>query len=94
MKNLTHKKTAIVVFSLLSFVTFSQTTHTEINTVPIKRTLDWNTNSVFSDSIINIWSKRIVEYGKEGGKVNNLRILLARLHQRTNIQNINIFTTI
>ncbi|AEL25358.1 hypothetical protein [Cyclobacterium marinum] len=57
--------------------------------VPQKRSIQWNNDSEFKDSIIGIWVKKKVEYGPKKGKVSNPRVLLARLHSKTNIQETN-----
>lgn len=57
--------------------------------VPHERTINWNNKSVFYDSIIDSWAQKKIEYGKNGGKVNNPRILLARLHSKKDIAETN-----
>lgn len=48
--------------------------------VPQKRSIQWNNDSEFKDSINSIWVKKKVEYGQKKGKVSNPRDLLARLY--------------
>lgn len=57
--------------------------------VPHERTISWNVDSQFKDSIIGMWAQKTVEYGPKKGKVDNPRILLARLHARTNVHETN-----
>lgn len=57
--------------------------------VPQKRSIQWNNDAEFKDSIIGIWVKKKVEYGQKKGKVSNPRVLLARLHSKSNIQETN-----
>lgn len=57
--------------------------------VPTERNIEWKDESKIYDTLISTWAKRPVVYGKKGGKVNNPRILLARLHRGTNIEETN-----
>ncbi|WP_372653794.1 hypothetical protein, partial [Draconibacterium sp.] len=57
--------------------------------VPQERSIQWSNESAFRDSIICVWANNTVEYGKEKGKVHNPRVILARLHSKTDISETN-----
>lgn len=82
--------TALVIFIVFNFRSNRRVILDPGNIdVPHERTINWNTRSVFYDSILNIWAPITVEYGKSGGKDKNPRILLAQLHSKTDIKKTN-----
>ncbi|MGQ1786171.1 MULTISPECIES: hypothetical protein [unclassified Saccharicrinis] len=57
--------------------------------VPYSRTIIWKNKSVFYDSVTAVWADKTIKYGKEGSKVNNPRILLARFHRQKQLKETN-----
>jgi hypothetical protein len=55
--------------------------------VPHERNVHWNSESLFSDSICNDWASKAIQ--PESGKVNNPRILLAKLLRKRDIAEVN-----
>ena len=51
--------------------------------VPQKRSIQWNNDSEFKDSIIGLWVKKKVEYGSKKGKQPKSFVGSALLHRKT-----------
>jgi hypothetical protein len=88
----------VLLLTLLVYVSYCRSENKENLqpgniTIPQERTITWNTTSLFSDSIVDFWAQKMVEYGKNQGKVTNPRILLARLHSKFNIPETNQIIT-
>lgn len=96
MKNRKIKLIVLTVIALLVVNVFSYSqnirkviiNHGSIS-VPHERNITWNAESKFQDSIIGVWASKTVEYSPQKWKVDNPRILLARLHSRKNVQETN-----
>ena len=96
MKHRKIKRPVVVALTLLVVVIFcnSQNGKKELLNhgniaVPHERRIVWNTESQFYESMVALWSKKSVQYGPKKGKVDNPRILLAQLHSKTNVKEIN-----
>jgi hypothetical protein len=57
--------------------------------VPHNRTIQWNNQSLFADSVINMWADRSVPDSILEGKGNAPRILLAKLMAKQDIPHVN-----
>ena len=55
--------------------------------ISVERKIQWNAHSLFADSIYHRWAKR--DLNPDGGKVNNPRILLAKLLLKKDLADVN-----
>ena len=78
----------LIVTSIFAQNVYSRPSLTKGNIeIPIERKIQWNKHSLFADSIYNRWAKR--ELNPDGGKVNNPRILLAKLLLKKDLADVN-----
>jgi hypothetical protein len=94
MKNRKIKLLVLIVLLAVNIFTYPQhrqkviLNHGSIR-VPDKHTISWNVESKFQDSIVSVWASKTLEFSPQKWKVDNPRILLARLHSRKNVQETN-----
>jgi len=76
----------LLLFLLLSIDSYAQNS---LNTVPVKRTMVWNTHSAYADTVLKNWASREIPVKSLSGKNNAIRILLAKLKLHQDIENVN-----